>query len=293
MGSAFAPQRRRTATRPAAARTVRRGPSEPGHVRLPRGCGGTVIAGPTLRWLPRKGIGRFPDRRPRWPDPERDLTPALLDLPGGPAENRPTTQRRTTHTGSSASEMEMATARASRSTPLRVALAGAGMISSYHLTAWRNVGPRAGSSRWRIRTRAARGARRGVRHPERLPGRGLDARERRARRARRRLASRDPRRLGRGGRRAGRGRPLPEAAHADAGGGRGARRRRGHSRAPHGPRELAVPALVSRARAVDRRRDAGRDRARPARDDLLGLPARRRGAGPALLRQPFMAGSPA
>ena len=37
----------------------------------------------------------------------------------------------------------MATARASRSTPLRVALAGAGMISWYHLTAWRNVGPRA------------------------------------------------------------------------------------------------------------------------------------------------------
>jgi len=37
----------------------------------------------------------------------------------------------------------MATARASRSTPLRVALAGAGMISWYHLTAWQNVGPRA------------------------------------------------------------------------------------------------------------------------------------------------------
>ena len=39
--------------------------------------------------------------------------------------------------------MEMAAARVSRSTPLRVALAGAGMINWYHLTAWRNVGPRA------------------------------------------------------------------------------------------------------------------------------------------------------
>lgn len=35
------------------------------------------------------------------------------------------------------------TARAGRSIPLRIALAGAGMISWYHLVAWRNVGPRA------------------------------------------------------------------------------------------------------------------------------------------------------
>lgn len=34
------------------------------------------------------------------------------------------------------------TGRAGRSTPLRVALAGAGMISWYHLTAWRNAGSR-------------------------------------------------------------------------------------------------------------------------------------------------------
>jgi predicted dehydrogenase len=37
----------------------------------------------------------------------------------------------------------MVTADARRSTPLRVALAGAGMISWYHLTAWKNAGPRA------------------------------------------------------------------------------------------------------------------------------------------------------
>ena len=37
----------------------------------------------------------------------------------------------------------MATARPHRSTPLRVALAGAGMISWYHLAAWRNAGARA------------------------------------------------------------------------------------------------------------------------------------------------------
>ena len=36
----------------------------------------------------------------------------------------------------------MATPRATRSTPLRVAIAGAGMISWYHLTAWRNAAPR-------------------------------------------------------------------------------------------------------------------------------------------------------
>ena len=35
------------------------------------------------------------------------------------------------------------TARAGRTTPLRIALAGAGMISWYHLTAWRNAGARA------------------------------------------------------------------------------------------------------------------------------------------------------
>ncbi len=35
------------------------------------------------------------------------------------------------------------TARAGRSTPLRIALAGAGMISWYHLVAWRNAGARA------------------------------------------------------------------------------------------------------------------------------------------------------
>jgi predicted dehydrogenase len=38
--------------------------------------------------------------------------------------------------------MQMATPRATRSTPLRIAIAGAGMISWYHLTAWRNAGPR-------------------------------------------------------------------------------------------------------------------------------------------------------
>src|SRR5262245_61288881 len=77
------------------------------------------------------------------PHHAQDPRPARLDLPEGPAENRPTTSRRTTLTGSSAPEMQMVTARPSRSTPLRVGLAGAGMISWYHLTAWRNVGPRA------------------------------------------------------------------------------------------------------------------------------------------------------
>jgi predicted dehydrogenase len=37
----------------------------------------------------------------------------------------------------------MTSAQARRSMPLRVALAGAGMISWYHLVAWRNAGPRA------------------------------------------------------------------------------------------------------------------------------------------------------
>jgi predicted dehydrogenase len=37
----------------------------------------------------------------------------------------------------------MTTTHARRSAPLRIALAGAGMISWYHLVAWRNVGPRA------------------------------------------------------------------------------------------------------------------------------------------------------
>jgi D-apiose dehydrogenase len=36
----------------------------------------------------------------------------------------------------------MVTAETRRTTPLRVALAGAGMISWYHLTAWKNAGPR-------------------------------------------------------------------------------------------------------------------------------------------------------
>jgi D-apiose dehydrogenase len=54
----------------------------------------------------------------------------------------------------------MTTVQARRSMPLRVGLAGAGMISWYHLTAWRNVGPRAqvvavaDPDRWRAAARA-------------------------------------------------------------------------------------------------------------------------------------------
>ena len=195
-----------------------RGPFERRPCEAPSRLRRAAIAGPTLRWRRRKGIGRFPDRRPRWPDPQRDLTSALLDLPRGPAENRPTTHRRTPphrlfrFGDGDGNRTRLSIHAASR----RARRRRHDQLVPPHRMAERGParpGRRGGGSGPGPRA----GARRRVRHPERLRGRRLDAREGRARRARRRVASRDSRRLGRGGRRAGRGRPLPEAAHADAG----------------------------------------------------------------------------
>ena len=150
--------------------------------------------------------------------------------------------------------------------------------------------PSARGRRVRSGPEARRGAGGGVRYRACLPGCGGDARRRDDRRPRRRVAARDPRRVGRGGGRARHRRPLPEAAHPHPRRGRGAGRARREPGPPHGPRELALPPLVPRAQAVDRRGAARRDRPRPARDHLLRLPARRR-RPPARPRAPAVHGA--
>ena len=127
----------------------------------------------------------------------------------------------------------------------------------------------------RSRRRQGRQARRGILHPERLSRRRCDVRRGGDRRARRRFAARDARRLGRGRRRARHRRPVPEAADADAGRVGGARPPGRGQVAAHGARELAVPAVVSRAEAMDRRGRAGRPRPRAHGDDHVRTAARR------------------
>ena len=143
-----------------------------------------------------------------------------------------------------------------RPAPLRVALAGAGMISRYHLLAWRTLG--GGSELVGVCDpdlgRAA-GARAGVRHPRRLSADPTPCWTRPARRARHRLAARDAMRPGRGRGRARHRRALPEAARADAGRGRGA----GRGASPAGCRLMVhenwrFRPWYRRLRALDRRR---------------------------------------
>ena len=150
------------------------------------------------------------------------------------------------------------TARAGRSTPLRIALAGAGMISWYHLVAWRNAGARA-----RVvavcdpdpRRAAARAEEFGIPRVYQDPaamfaGETIDALD---------VASPRETHAAWVEAAADRGievlcqKPLtPTLAEAEA---LVATRRRPDP--PHDPRELAVPALVPRAEELDRDGSAG------------------------------------
>ena len=98
-----------------------------------------------------------------------------------------------------------------------------------------------------------REARRGIFDPEGLSRCRCDVRRRIDRCARRHYATPNARRMGRGRGHARHRRPVPEAADANAGRVGGARPPGRGQVAPHGARELAVPAVVSRAEAMDSR----------------------------------------
>src|SRR5262249_52984182 len=80
-----------------------------------------------------------------WACPRIRISTARSPRSGGGCRARATASGScgTIRSGSSALETDMTTTHARRSAPVRVALAGAGMISWYHLVAWRNVSPRA------------------------------------------------------------------------------------------------------------------------------------------------------
>ena len=149
---------------------------------------------------------------------------------------------------------------------LNVALAGAGMISWHHLIAWRNA--RRARPTWSpsaIPTRArpqrappSSASPRSAGRAEEIVRRGGD------RRARHRLAARDPCRLDRGRGRprrstsSARSRSTPTLAEGEALLGR-----RGRQGPPHGARELALPALVPRRSALARRAASSASSCRP------------------------------